>query len=946
MSSCKKGCCLLVAALMVLLTASTAFAAANAGGGVYTGQVLAAVNTDVSDSKATFSTDQTGGAYEDDDSVEAAAQAGPAGSDFDFDLPEPMSGVQALAAQAKTGNEVQTDTQYRIGDTRTVYTSRDTEHNGGVQKAELVCTYIGTYCTIWHEIGKEAKNYTDAELAARYDEKIPQLWELYGDKRVDTDQDGKIAVFLYAIEKDCSGYFTSLDLIDARGRIGDIWLTGLPLGNRCDCVHVQDYMDLEYTVSTCTHEYQHYLFLSAGVIGKNNFTFNYSLFLKRHETYILEGFSTSSEFHLCGRTDRVGMFANAASPASGFSLLHWDGESENYALTFVFVQYIRTRYAALTGDLDGDVPGVAFYKDFMEMTTSAKKGDSLTLLADLLYPKLRDPEARRRQLLVDFWLAVLCKEPEGVHGFNGEEWAEGIDSQEMIRSLQSGSPSDPIRSGMAGFYWIGTGEKGSTIRVLESSPKLEFAAVGSDYALRYDANGGTLSCEPRLEPLQQTFRIGRPDPYRSGYTFSGWATVPDAQTPQYHTGDMLTPTEDITLYAVWEPVRTVYADREYTVEENKEGLEGFRFVPEADGLYKLALCGETVFSDCTIRQNDETEIYFADFEPDDTRWIGYYFLNAGTAYDLRLYVVRNEEAPACTFTLTRQTEYHTLTFHSNTSDPTIWTQTVVTSYDMYECAYMTLEGDDMFSIFVGWAGSPDAAEAEYTWEDTITLTQDTTLYAVWRAPVPARTDGEETTTATAGEGKAVFCVTPQTSGTYEFETRCYAEGSEEANAIYCPTEIYTDGMLIEFFSTPQYTCVLEAGQTYYFSVWAWTMDRVGMTARKISDESAARLTLQVGAAASFTVHLDGKTSYTIPDFTPTAHDGRRFQYWYDPLTGTQYRSGDTITLCCDRELTAQWSRKPASKERLKYMFVNLVPSLVKTFVQYLRISAKGDLKIG
>ena len=79
----------------------------------------------------------------------------------------------------------------------------------------------------------------------------------------------------------------------------------------------------------------------------------------------------------------------------------------------------------------------------------------------------------------------------------------------------------------------------------------------STYALNYDANTGTGGAVP---PSQTTNGSGNVTVVgntgsltKPGYVFDGWNTLPDGNGVSYGSGDVLTPTADTTLYAIWKP---------------------------------------------------------------------------------------------------------------------------------------------------------------------------------------------------------------------------------------------------------------------------------------------------------------------------------------------------------------------------------------------------------
>lgn len=81
-------------------------------------------------------------------------------------------------------------------------------------------------------------------------------------------------------------------------------------------------------------------------------------------------------------------------------------------------------------------------------------------------------------------------------------------------------------------------------------------AYTNDYVQTYDinfnANGGS-DAPSNITKIEGTsVTLPTKEPTRAGYTFIGWATDPNADKPDYKSGDTYTNDESVTLYAVWE----------------------------------------------------------------------------------------------------------------------------------------------------------------------------------------------------------------------------------------------------------------------------------------------------------------------------------------------------------------------------------------------------------
>ncbi|MFK7692262.1 S-layer homology domain-containing protein [Paenibacillus sp. HJGM_3] len=76
----------------------------------------------------------------------------------------------------------------------------------------------------------------------------------------------------------------------------------------------------------------------------------------------------------------------------------------------------------------------------------------------------------------------------------------------------------------------------------------------------YNANGGggTVPVDPvGYKPYGSAIVAGAGSLVKPGYLFEGWATTSNATVPEYVSGDSITLTQSVTLYAVWSPALTI-----------------------------------------------------------------------------------------------------------------------------------------------------------------------------------------------------------------------------------------------------------------------------------------------------------------------------------------------------------------------------------------------------
>lgn len=72
------------------------------------------------------------------------------------------------------------------------------------------------------------------------------------------------------------------------------------------------------------------------------------------------------------------------------------------------------------------------------------------------------------------------------------------------------------------------------------------------YTISYDANGGSGAPSAQTKTADVALTLSSVKPYRSGYTFKGWATSKYMPGAQYQPGGKYTANVSVTLYAVWE----------------------------------------------------------------------------------------------------------------------------------------------------------------------------------------------------------------------------------------------------------------------------------------------------------------------------------------------------------------------------------------------------------
>ena len=128
--------------------------------------------------------------------------------------------------------------------------------------------------------------------------------------------------------------------------------------------------------------------------------------------------------------------------------------------------------------------------------------------------------------------------------------------------------------GWATYSWASSASYhgGDTYKLNQNTT---FYAVWSrnSYTISYNANGGTGAPSSQTKYYGTTLTLSSTKPYRTGYTFQGWALYASSTSPLYQPGDDYNYNISRTLYAVWEKDAPP-APTTYTVSYNANGGSG------------------------------------------------------------------------------------------------------------------------------------------------------------------------------------------------------------------------------------------------------------------------------------------------------------------------------------------------------------------------------------
>lgn len=688
----------------------------------YNGDVLMAVNTSFyENAKYTAHNVEPdifyGGEYLSDESENTSEVQAPC---FDIiDNVRPLSQKEADridAAKAKAGTDaVGKPVEYKIGDTKKV-TSTDVDKDVTVK-----CIYIGTSCTVWKQVEECADDPLSdeqcIELEKWFEDIIPVELELFGDRRIDTDGDGKIAIFFHEMKDSYAGYVDYSDFIDSDGKTDSVYMRQNESSPHCDCIHVSVSTEYGYAHTVMIHEYQHYIHYSYGFVGKTNATYF------KAASAVTEGFSSAAEYILLG-------YWRYYFNDSQIESLYYFQFPESYGLEFVFFQYVRTRYAQLTGDAEGEYPGKNVYRAILERM-DAKGHDGFRVAADLLYPQqeypgLKSADDRLKQLVVDFWSAALLKEKTGIHGFNGEPVAEYVN---IYVSDFDNDEEITVCPGMADFRRISIGSCSEAV-VDKADKNIVFIAFDGLYNhLYYDAD-----CQETKTLVQS---VGKNEWFYTPYfrrdnsvlfpgrSFKYW----EYEGVKYTEDEIITSDGDVTIHGVTEAAEPVGIGS-YNFDYPEYKYKCFAFTPVTSNYYKLCY-GDYLF----VCNANSVYSCITEAAYHEERNSAVYWFEAGETYHIYCKVYdtdwAEEDEDYYTLDIVVQEAHYKLTcdYRGVNGRKNI----VYDGYDSYYLPTGSLYFDALKTgkMLLGWSKDQNATEACYESGDYLDIQEDTTVYAVW-----------------------------------------------------------------------------------------------------------------------------------------------------------------------------------------------------------------------
>jgi uncharacterized repeat protein (TIGR02543 family) len=315
------------------------------------------------------------------------------------------------------------------------------------------------------------------------------------------------------------------------------------------------------------------------------------------------------------------------------------------------------------------------------------------------------------------------------------------------------------------------------------------------YTVTFNANGGTGTMAAQTFTEGEAQALTRNAFTYDGYTFTGWNTLQGGSGASYTDGQTITATADMTLYAQWS-ANTV------TVTFNANGGTG-EMAPQTFTIGTPQALNANTFT----REN-------------------YNYLNWNTAADGSGTIYENSQEITVSEGMTLYAQWeiitYTVTFESNGGTGDMPAQTF-NAGESQSIATNVFTRDNYW--FVGWNTTADGTGTSYNDRQSITVTEDITLYAKWSLGMTGNTTGHNyvdlglpsgTKWATCNVGAS----TPIAYGDY------FAWGETTAKETYnWDTYRYYDGSNLTKYTGSDNLTTLEASDDAATANWGsgWRM---------------------------------------------------------------------------------------------------------------------------
>lgn len=462
---------------------------------------------------------------------------------------------------------------------------------------------------------------------------------------------------------------------------------------------------------------------------------------------------------------------------------------------------------------------------------------------------------------------------------------------------------------VSGFSSTTTGTK--TVTVSYGGKSTTFTVTVANpltHTLSYSANGG--SGAPTNQTGSKSYTISNTVPTKFGYTFLGWSKYEDARTATYGPGDSISVSENTTLYAVWEPATITLINNDYLSPVDFANQEVYYiFTPDISGKYVFESTG-SLDTKVYVYNSSGTQLGYDDDSSDE----GANFklslkLTAGTKYYVKVRAYSTKTGTTSFSVKPDVVNTYTISYDANGGSGAPSSQTGATNYTI-SSTVPTRFG----YTFLGWSTSSTATSATYEPGDTIALSSNTTLYAVWKSATTISSLGSSySTSIDFANQENYYTFTPAINctcviySTGDEDTRVYlynSSGTELANN--------NDGGEDNNFRL-QYDLV--AGTTYYFKVEYYNSSRTGTISFKFGKVYTITYNANGGSGAPTSQNVDYGCKVTLSTTAPT-RAGYIFLGWSTSSNATNesYYGGNTYGVNSSVTLYAVWEANTYSIE--------------------------------
>ena len=294
--------------------------------------------------------------------------------------------------------------QYQVGDTKLFWTYN--MKNETYTQITATLKSVGSKCDVWVNTSDYNMSAADAnKISAEFDNNInSKITAVFGQPS-DVDENGKVNILCFDIKDGwdgvnilsyVGGYFNALDLFENDYEN--------PYSNETEVFYIDTYpamgtnaKDVTKCFGTLAHEFQHMI----------NFEQNWENEGAPDimDDWLNEALSEAASQIYSGEISqyRIAYYNNSSKITSGFSLLNWSGEVENYSLAYLFLQYLKEQ-VGIGDDVFTEVLQNS-YDDYRAVEYVIKKYIS--------------PNLTFSQFMTNFRAALLLKQPVGPYGFKG-----------------------------------------------------------------------------------------------------------------------------------------------------------------------------------------------------------------------------------------------------------------------------------------------------------------------------------------------------------------------------------------------------------------------------------------------------------------------------------------------------------------------------------------------